>query len=943
MRKERLQLNPAPETGNSANDGQPSAAREQLEARLATVSAQLDSVRAQRDALRRRAEKLAEQRDEVRSDLARVREKAAGVRRALDKSREREALLQAQKVALRERSAADGTLVRSLERGIDFDHSAIATVRELLSSSLHVRARSFSQALLDHSGTENAGHVGVALVAAHQDLDDLAFHHFTAVPDSFRMAHAPNEWISLQFAMNPDEAFGLVMQRMDSLSLDHGFLMATVRYAYREKRRDLGQRLLAVLKSISATSGGQLVLNERDLTDYDWLVAWEEQAKEPSQGSRSMIPGGINIGVLDYKQPDFLRQSGNLGDYVQTLGSLGHLLSFGNAQFAGDSALVETAAYLQPRLRPDLACDTRVSAGVNLVRVDRDASHYNAIPENTWLIAFGWYMHSTFRGGYDFPFNENINPIFVSFHIQHRKMLTPEAIDYLKAHGPIGCRDWTTTYLLLSVGVDAFFSGCLTTTVDAFFPDHPEAQTTASAVPQTAVVDTPVPAALVGQPGVEKITQVGDDVCRAGIAENIVSAVRLLEHYRSYQRIITSRLHCYLPATALGCNVEFTPRRLADVRFDGLLGMEPGNSRLRSIQDGLRSKLRSVYASILSGASRDDVYQGWRSLVADEVAAAKEKLARPAVESTPGFDEVAACQAVAAAAVLRNGGAVDAKPDVVNIALAADQNLRQEVPVVIESIVSNTNRPVHFWFLTRGHDQSDYDYLAETFPQAGFTFLPCDTIDYGEIAGMLKHITVSTMDRLLLPLLLENVDRVIYHDIDAVTCTDIGELYDHDLQGHPLGARSARASWAESGFSNVYRAANRLDHPAAFELRRRMHNVLSYDFLAFNAGIMLLDLRRMRADNFCRRYIPFAAEFGMNDQEILNCYAGPERLLLDPAWNAVAQQEVVVDPKIIHWAGPAKPWTPGYVIHQDHWNRYVNQLSARGGSRVPAKETVPVP
>lgn len=931
--------------------------------RLAAVSARLDSVRAQRDALRRRAEKLTEQRDEVRSELTRVRENAASVRRALERSREREAVLDVrvakvreklassrdsverlhgQKAVFRERSAAEASLVRSLERGIDFDHSAIATIRDLLASRLHVRARSLSQALLDHSGTENAGHVGVALVAAHQDLDDLAYHHFAAVPDNFRLAHAPKEWISLQFAMNPDEAFQFIMENTATFSLDHGLLMATVRFAYREKRRDLGQRLLEVLKGISAASGSPLVFDGRDLTDYQWLVAWEEQADETTPGIGSLIPGGINIGILDYKQPDFLRQSSNLGDYVQTLGSLGHLLSFGNAQFAGENSLVETVNYLQPRLRPELANDVKVSASVNLVRVDRDASHYNAIPKNTWMVAFGWYMHSTFRGKYDFPFNDNINPIFISFHIQHRKMLTPEAIDYLKAHGPIGCRDWTTTYLLLNAGVDAFFSGCVTTTVDAFFPRIPTAVKTATAISRTAVVDTPAPDALVGQPGVEKITQASEDICRAGIKENILSAVRLLEEYRTYQTIITSRLHCYLPATALGCNVEFTPRRLSDVRFDGLLGMKPGNSLLRNTQDGLRSKLRSVYTSILSGASRDDVYQGWRSLVEDDVAAAKEKLARPVDESKPSFDERAACIAVSDAQVLRNLDAIEGRADVVNIALAADQNLRQEVPVVIESIVSNTKRPLHFWFLSRGHDQSDYDDLAKTFPQAGFTFLPCDNIDYGEIAGMLKHITVSTMDRLLLPLLLEKVDRVIYHDIDAVTCTDIGVLFDHDLQGHPLGARSARASWAESGFSNVYRAANRLEHSAAFELRRRMHKVLTYDFLAFNAGIMLLDLKRMRDDNFCQRYIPFAAEFGMNDQEILNCYAGPERLRLDPTWNAVAQQEVVVDPKIIHWAGAAKPWQPGYVIHQDQWNRYVNQLSARKAGSVPAKKIVPV-
>jgi lipopolysaccharide biosynthesis glycosyltransferase len=567
------------------------------------------------------------------------------------------------------------------------------------------------------------------------------------------------------------------------------------------------------------------------------------------------------------------------------------------------------------------------------VRVDRDASRYNVIPKNTWLVAFGWYMHSTFGGNYDFPFNENINPIFISFHIQHRKMLTPAAISYLQAHGPIGCRDWTTTYLLLNVGVDAFFSGCLTTTVDAFFP-HTQTETKMpSAISRTAIVDTPVPDALITQPGVVKMTQVSEDICRAGIKENIFSAVHLLEEYRTYHTIITSRLHCYLPAVSLGCNVEFTPSRLSDVRFDGLLGMKPENGLLRNIQYGLRNKLRSVYALILSGAPRDVVYQGWRSLVENDVAAAKEKLARPMIESRPSFAEKAAREAATDAEVRRNSDTNRSRAGIVNIALASDQDLRQEVPVVIESIVSNTKRPLHFWLLSRGHDNSDYDKLAETFPHVDFTFLPCDNIKYGITEDKTTNFKVSTLDRLLLPLLLQDIDRVIYHNIDAVTCADIGELYDHDLRGYPLGARSARATWAESGFTNAYRAANRLEHSTAFELRRRMYQALKHDFLTFNAGIMLLDLKRMRDDNFCRRYIPFAEEFGMNYQEVLNCYTGPERLLLDPKWNAVAQREVVADPNIIQWADPAKPWKPEYVIHQEQWNRYVRQLSARKGEK----------
>ena len=58
------------------------------------------------------------------------------------------------------------------------------------------------------------------------------------------------------------------------------------------------------------------------------------------------------------------------------------------------------------------------------------------------------------------------------FLLAHQGLLPPRSLEgeagalaYLRRHGPVGCRDWNTVFLLLSAGVDAFFTGCMTTTV----------------------------------------------------------------------------------------------------------------------------------------------------------------------------------------------------------------------------------------------------------------------------------------------------------------------------------------------------------------------------------------------------------------------------------------------------------------------------------------------
>jgi len=68
-----------------------------------------------------------------------------------------------------------------------------------------------------------------------------------------------------------------------------------------------------------------------------------------------------------------------------------------------------------------------------------------------------------------------IDPLFVSFHITKsasKKLTSPESISYFRKHEPIGCRDYYTRDLLRDKGVDAYFSGCLTLTLEKKSPDR---------------------------------------------------------------------------------------------------------------------------------------------------------------------------------------------------------------------------------------------------------------------------------------------------------------------------------------------------------------------------------------------------------------------------------------------------------------------------------------
>lgn len=96
-------------------------------------------------------------------------------------------------------------------------------------------------------------------------------------------------------------------------------------------------------------------------------------------------------------------------------------------------------------------------------RIDRDQLHqYQGPPVK--LVMNGWFMEEPSN----WPPSEKIQPLFISFHLNptaERGMLTSEGIQYFKKHQPIGCRDAYTQKTLEKLGVQTYFSACLTLTL----------------------------------------------------------------------------------------------------------------------------------------------------------------------------------------------------------------------------------------------------------------------------------------------------------------------------------------------------------------------------------------------------------------------------------------------------------------------------------------------
>lgn len=206
--------------------------------------------------------------------------------------------------------------------------------------------------------------------------------------------------------------------------------------------------------------------------------------------------------------------------------------------------------------------------------------------ENCKLIMNGWFTH---HPEHWIP-SKVIKPLFVAFHINASskdRMLTPAGVEYLKGHEPIGCRDTYTVEILKGKGIDAYFSGCLTLTLDNKyripdsqrtndiyivdplfnindFSDHFKSpRSFLRAIKHNLflksfqkkrflrkIIDKKVRKNAIYTFHTLKPNNIPDDQ-RFAMAED------LLHKYAKARLVITSRIHCALPCLALGTPVIF--------------------------------------------------------------------------------------------------------------------------------------------------------------------------------------------------------------------------------------------------------------------------------------------------------------------------------------------------------------------------------------------------
>ncbi|WP_167507024.1 MULTISPECIES: glycosyltransferase family 8 protein [unclassified Mesorhizobium] len=168
-----------------------------------------------------------------------------------------------------------------------------------------------------------------------------------------------------------------------------------------------------------------------------------------------------------------------------------------------------------------------------------------------------------------------------------------------------------------------------------------------------------------------------------------------------------------------------------------------------------------------------------------------------------------------------------------------------------------------------------------------------------------KLLTTATYARILIPEILPGCDKAIYMDADTLVVSDLSALWSADL-GDNLVA----------GVIDGFVEQEELDDT---ETSRNEY---------INAGVLAMNLVAWRREGIADRVFAKLRETAKPrylDQTALNTVVRGRVLFLGREWNFFSERYVEIErrlPKVIHYAGSAKPWRYRRVPFADVFNFY---------------------
>lgn len=240
------------------------------------------------------------------------------------------------------------------------------------------------------------------------------------------------------------------------------------------------------------------------------------------------------------------------------------------------------------------------------------------------------------------------------------------------------------------------------------------------------------------------------------------------------------------------------------------------------------------------------------------------------------------------------------------VAFGVDAAYVPHLAATIASVrASSPSAAFHFLVVHEGIEAEARDRVERLAPADRFTWARVEDPELLAMTGD-GHISRATFFRLALPRIAPiEASRALYLDSDLIVARDISALWRTDLQGAPIGAV------CDSGMDWK---------PFAMK-----HGLPVAQGPYFNAGVLLIDLDRIRSEGSFDRAIDILRRERLQymDQDALNIVNWGRWRPIDASWNVQhtmllggAAADVPASmmpgpdsrPGIVHYTGRDKPW-----------------------------------
>jgi len=258
------------------------------------------------------------------------------------------------------------------------------------------------------------------------------------------------------------------------------------------------------------------------------------------------------------------------------------------------------------------------------------------------------------------------------------------------------------------------------------------------------------------------------------------------------------------------------------------------------------------------------------------------------------------------------------------IVFAINESYYKQLETVIVSILENSQSNFEFIVLSKGLPEFCKDAIGKTISLYGdrssARFIDLSKVKNINIESLMSrrddycYISVETFYRFYIPSLLPEYDKVIYLDADILVFDDLQNLYKIDVDQVYVGAVK------DTYVTSIVGQNKKSETWPKISFRDYLATVLNVKHTQyFNAGVLLLNLKKIRRDNIEPKLWNFAIDrspLDFQDPDVLNAVLGNKVKLIPPRWNlykdythkTINRSDCQTTPGIVHFAGREKPW-----------------------------------